>query len=238
MQLTPGADELAVRTAVGRLLREWVGLGVDADQVAPEVPLAGPVGLDSPAPGSGVPRGWVGMRLASCGSDITATVTLNQAGDACSGPASGPGTPIGVSRVVAPATRRGVLADQTHLDAEVDGRQVAAAGGRRWAEAHVVVRTDAGVRARRGRAVIRGDPRPAIIHAVPGAGEPRTGLWALPVSMICWAPLAAQPPPGALAPVRLSRTPDAPRSARSAGRVPLGKVAGCLRSSACTGGES
>ena len=188
--LTPGFDEVAVATSVGRLLRERFGLGVDAERVqlvedaeVTEEPELEPV--DQPAHTSnGHAHGdirdarpaIVRMHLVSSGLDITATVTLSLDGRVETGEATGTATQSGVQRAVALATLKAVehLTDE-QARFELDHLDLTPTGRDRTVIAGITLVTATGSERLTGAAVVREDVRQAVIRATLDALNRRLG---------------------------------------------------------------
>ncbi|MDQ1614450.1 MAG: hypothetical protein QOJ60_389 [Actinomycetota bacterium] len=162
LQLDPGADEVAVATAVNRLLRSRFGLAVDADRVrvleesaparpagptpvvpngATNAPAAAAVPAPAPEPVRELPDVRVAapgrlsiqrVQLVSAGLGVVVTVTLRLEGRDYSGESDGAATTTGVHRSVATAT--------LHAVESVLGRRV------RFEVEHVEIASAAGER--------------------------------------------------------------------------------------------
>ncbi len=119
--LAPGVDEVEVASAVGRLLRERFGLGVDADRVQLVEDMQADV--EDPAIEDDEPHetdrfrpAIRRMHIISSGLQVAAEVTLSISGSAARaaaetsavGRAEGTATQSGVQRAVATATLRAV----------------------------------------------------------------------------------------------------------------------------------
>ena len=111
--LAPGVDEVEVASAVGRLLREKFGLGVDADRVQlvedmqselddPDIEDDEDDEIDRFRPA--IRR----MHIISSGLQVAAEVTLGVGDRSALGRAEGTATQSGVQRAVATATLRAV----------------------------------------------------------------------------------------------------------------------------------
>jgi hypothetical protein len=161
--LSPGVDEVAVATNVGRLLREQFGLGVDADQVQ----------LIEDAAVPGVPPQANGrrpvisrMRLVSSGLEVTAHVSLAYRDASVSGEATGTATQTGVHRAVATATLHAVeqlIGERARF--EVDQVDITATGHERTVLVAVTMVTASGTDRLTGSAAVREDVRQATIRA-------------------------------------------------------------------------
>ena len=165
LDLAPGADEVVVATAVGRLLRDRFGLGVDTHRLAvlEETEPAVPVG------GAGTSRDlrFARLHLRSGAGRVTAAVTLatgaedDPAAPVWSGRAEGTVTAAGLYRACAEACLGAAVA------AGRVGRDVAVAAVDPAPGHDGVTRvTLAAGRARVvGEAVVRGDERQAVVRA-------------------------------------------------------------------------
>ncbi|MBX6371860.1 MAG: hypothetical protein IRZ02_06360 [Acidothermus sp.] len=171
--LQPGVDEVEVASAVGRLLRERFGLGVDADRVqlvedmeateevnvGPEIPEQAPDGTRfRPA----IRR----MHIVSSGLSVSADVTLAVGDRTAVGHSDGTATRSGVQRAVATATLRAVeelLGGQARF--ELDLVEVASTGRDRTVLVAVTMLTGSGSERLTGAAAVREDVRQAAIRA-------------------------------------------------------------------------
>ena len=111
--LAPGVDEVEVASAVGRLLRERFGLGVDADRVQlvedMQVDAEDPAIEDDEVPDADRFRASIRrMHIISSGLQVTAEVTLSVGDTSALGRSEGTATQSGVQRAVATATLRAV----------------------------------------------------------------------------------------------------------------------------------
>jgi len=110
--LAPGVDEVEVASAVGRLLRERFGLGVDADRVQLVEDMQADADPDIEADDvqetdrfrASIRR----MHIISSGLQVTAEVTLSVGDTSALGRAEGTATQSGVQRAVATATLHAV----------------------------------------------------------------------------------------------------------------------------------
>ena len=111
--LAPGVDEVEVASAVGRLLRERFGLGVDADRVqlvedmqtdADDPDIEDDEDQDADRFRPAIRR----MHIVSSGFQVAAEVTLSVGDKVALGRAEGTATQTGVQRAVATATLRAV----------------------------------------------------------------------------------------------------------------------------------
>jgi hypothetical protein len=160
--LAPGVDEVQVASKVGRMLRERFGLGVDADQVqliedaetgdVPEQPGRRPI----------ISR----MQLVSSGLDVTAAVSLSFREGTVRGEATGTATQSGVQRAVATAALRAIeLLIGSSARFELEHVEVARSGHDRTALVSVTMVSPTGTDRLTGSAVVREDPRQAVIRA-------------------------------------------------------------------------
>ncbi len=177
--LEAGADEVAVATAVNRLLRDRFGLAVDVDRVRvveETVPAAaGPLDtgpLDTgpapaPAPSSRQPRLTIErLQLVSEGLGVTVTVTLGLQGRQSMGHAAGAASATGVHRAVAEATLEAVAAlvgEQVRL--EVEHVEVVTNGAERTVVVVAALLTSRGATRLSGSSVVREDVRQAVLRA-------------------------------------------------------------------------
>jgi hypothetical protein len=166
--LAPGWDEVEVAAAVGRLLREQFGLGVDAErvQLIEDADIA-PVAVEQPEPNApGSRLSITRMHLVSSGLDVTASVTLQHGDESSVGAATGTATQSGVHRAVALATLDAV---ESLLGAsvrfELDHIDVTQAGSDRTVVAGVTLVSTRGNERLTGAAVVREDVRQAVIRA-------------------------------------------------------------------------
>ncbi len=187
LALTPGVDEAAVASSVGRLLREQFGIGVDAEHVQivedadmtqrPATPEAGPgrtapaAGSDEPPAAVPPPRGPVRpaitrMHLVSSGLDVTASVTLASDGRTAIGEGLGNASQVGVQRAVANATLRAVeqlLAGLARF--ELDHLEISHVGAERTVLVNLSMLSAKGSERLTGAASVREDVRQAVIRA-------------------------------------------------------------------------
>jgi hypothetical protein len=171
--LTPGVDEVAVATEVGKLLRERFGIGVDAERVQLiEDALGAGASFsleeedtdDDTAPRKrpSIKR----MHLVSSGLEVTAAVTLGFSGGTCIGEASGTATQSGVHRAVAAATLRaveGLLGQAVRF--ELEHIEVAPTGRDRTVIVSITMLSANGSEKLTGAAAVREDVRQAVIRA-------------------------------------------------------------------------
>jgi hypothetical protein len=161
--LSPGVDEVEVASAVGRLLRDRFGLGVDADQVQ----------LIEDAPTPVVPPQYgrrpiiSRMQLVSGGLDVQAIVSIGYRDTTVQGESTGTATQSGVHRAVASAALRAIeqLVDGM-ARFELEHVEVTTAGPDRTALVSVTMVSSAGTDRLTGSAVVREDARQAVIRAV------------------------------------------------------------------------
>jgi len=171
--LSPGVDEVAVATTVGRLLRERFGLGVDAERVQLIEDTAGLVEempvepMDDSEVGQLAARPAIQrMHLASAGLDITASVSLGHGGRSATGEATGTATQTGVQRAVASATLRAAEELAGHVVRfELDHVEVTAMGNQRTVVIAVTMLSSSGSERLTGAASVREDVRQAVIRA-------------------------------------------------------------------------
>jgi len=170
--LEPGVDEVEVASAVGRLLRERFGLGVDAERVqlvedmeaGDEEPAAAP--QPSQAADGRFRPAIRRMHIVSSGLSVAADVTLAVGDRTVIGHADGTATRSGVQRAVATATLRAVeelLGGQARF--ELDLVEVAPTGRDRTVLVAVTMLTGNGSERLTGAAAIREDVRQAAIRA-------------------------------------------------------------------------
>jgi hypothetical protein len=184
--LTPGFDEVAVATSVGRLLRERFGLGVDAERVQlvedaevtdePELQITEHPAQASNGHIADARPAIVRMHLVSSGLDITASVTLSLDGRVETGEALGTATQSGVQRAVALATLKAVehLTDE-RARFELDHLDLTPTGRDRTVIAGITLVTASGSERLTGAAVVREDVRQAVIRATLDALNRRLG---------------------------------------------------------------
>lgn len=169
--LTPGVDEVEVASAVGRLLRERFGLGVDADRVQlvedmqsrgddPDIEEDGHDDDDRFRPA--IRR----MHIISSGLQVAAEVTLSVGERTALGRAEGTATQSGVQRAVATATLRSV---EELLDGrarfELDLVELTATGRDRVVLVAVTMLHSGGSEKLTGAAGVREDVRQAAMRA-------------------------------------------------------------------------
>ena len=172
LDLEAGVDEAAVATAVGRLLRERFGLGVDAERVQvveDAVIHPEPAVLELPAavPSQRAHRPSIArMHLVSSGLDVTASVTLSSGERTAVGEARGAASQTGVHRAVASATLRAVeeLVDGM-CRFELDHLEVTPMGTERTVLVSLTLLTGRGTERLTGAAGVREDVRQAVIRA-------------------------------------------------------------------------
>ena len=184
--LTPGYDEVAVATSVGRLLRERFGLGVDAERVQlvedaevtdePELEPDLEVATAATADIRDARPAIVRMHLVSSGLDITASVTLSLHGRVETGEAVGTATQSGVQKAVALATLKAVerLTD-SQARFELDHLELTPTGRDRTVIAGITLVTASGSERLTGAAVVREDVRQAVIRSTLDALNRRLG---------------------------------------------------------------
>lgn len=166
--LVPGVDEVEVATAVGRLLREQFGIGVDAErvQVVEDAELGLPLEVDLPEQRGAQRPAISRMHLVSSGLDVTATVTLASSGRSAAGESRGTASQSGVQRAVAGATLRAVeeLLDRA-VRFELDHLEVNSLGGERTVLVALTLLSARGSERLTGAAAVREDVRQAVIRA-------------------------------------------------------------------------
>jgi hypothetical protein len=161
--LTPGVDEVAVASQVGRLLRDQFGLGVDADQVQ----LIEDAPAETPPAPSGRRPVIARMQLVSSGLEVEAVVSIGYRESTVRGESTGTATQSGVWRAVAFATLRaieGLVGGVARF--ELEHVDVTTTGPDRTALVSVTMVSAAGTDRLSGSAVVRDDPRQAVIRAV------------------------------------------------------------------------
>ena len=185
LHLAAGVDDAQVASAVGRLLREQFGLGVDAEhvQIIEDAEMTGYAGrapepaVEEPALEAGgvqtLPRQRVHerpaiarMHLVSSGLDVTASVTLSSAGRTAVGEGLGNASQVGVQRAVANATLRAVeqlLAGLARF--ELDHLEISHLGSERTVLVNLSMLTAKGSERLTGAALVREDVRQAVIRA-------------------------------------------------------------------------
>jgi hypothetical protein len=145
LDLEDGVDEVEVATAVGKLLRERFGLGVDAGEVQMVEAISDFVAAPRSAHPSEHDVHVAGMNVTSTGRKVNVTVRLRRGDQECIGEAAGTTSPSGVWRAVADAalhaieelTEDAVIGRVEHVDVadgvasvalmlDVDGTEVAA----------------------------------------------------------------------------------------------------------------
>ncbi len=168
--LAPGVDEVEVASAVGRLLRERFGLGVDAERVQlVEDMLAtsesGEIEEDDDVLDRFRPA-IKRMHIVSSGLQVAAEVSLSIGERTTTGHAEGTATQSGVQRAVATATLRAVeelLDGQARF--ELDLVEVTPTGRDRAVLVAVTMLSNHGSERLTGAAAIREDVRQAAIRA-------------------------------------------------------------------------
>jgi hypothetical protein len=170
--LAPGVDEVEVASAVGRLLRERFGLGVDAERVQLVEDMQ--ASLDDPdieeeEDDESADRFRPAIRrmhIISSGLQVAAEVTLAVGDRSALGHAEGTATQSGVQRAVATATLRAV---EDLLDGrarfELDLVEVAPTGRERAVLVAVTMLSSSGSEKLTGAANVREDVRQAAIRA-------------------------------------------------------------------------
>lgn len=161
--LEADADEVAVASTVGKLLRERFGLGVDADgvQLIEEAPASGP-----PPPRDARRPAITRMQLVSSGLEVTATVALSFRDLSTTGQSTGTATQSGVHRAVANATLHAVeelVGSAARF--ELEHVDVAATGVDRTVLVTVTMVSGTGTDRLTGSAGVRDDVRQAVIRA-------------------------------------------------------------------------
>jgi hypothetical protein len=179
LDLEPGVDEAVVAGAVGRLLREQFGLGVDADrvQIVEDADLSHPAPVAAEAdfefdstsavPSPRAARPSISrMHLVSSGLDVTATVTLCSNDRTAVGEARGAASQTGVHRAVATATLRAVeLLVDGQIRFELDHLEITPMGSERTVLVSLTLLTARGTERLTGAAGVREDVRQAVIRA-------------------------------------------------------------------------
>ena len=169
--LAPGVDEVEVASAVGRLLREKFGLGVDADRVQlvedmqselddPDIEDDEDEELDRFRPA--IRR----MHIISSGLQVAAEVTLSVGERSALGRAEGTATQSGVQRAVATATLRAVeelLGGKARF--ELDLVELTPTGRERAVLVALTMLSSGGSEKLTGAANVREDVRQAAIRA-------------------------------------------------------------------------
>ena len=169
--LAPGVDEVEVASAVGRLLRERFGLGVDAERVQlvedmqaaaddPEIEDEDDADADRFRPA--IRR----MHIISSGLQVAAEVTLSVGEKSAMGRAEGTATQTGVQRAVATATLRAVeelLGGRARF--ELDLVELTPTGRDRAVLVALTMLSSAGSEKLTGAAGVREDVRQAAIRA-------------------------------------------------------------------------
>jgi hypothetical protein len=171
LALAPGVDEVEVASAVGRLLRERFGLGVDAERVQlVEDMLADSAAddeVDDDDPEAEHYRPAIKrMHIVSSGLQVAAEVSLAVGDRVATGHAEGTATQSGVQRAVATATLRAIedlLDGQARF--ELDLVEVTPTGRERAVLVAVTMLSNHGTERLTGAAAIRDDVRQAAIRA-------------------------------------------------------------------------
>ncbi len=168
--LAPGVDEVEVASAVGRLLREQFGLGVDADRVQlvedmqadAEDPHIEPSAASADRFRPSIRR----MYLISSGLQVAVEVTLTFGERSAHGQSEGTATQTGVQRAVSTATLRAV---EELLDGrarfELDMVELTPVGRDRAVLVALTMVSSAGSEKLTGAADVRDDVRQAVIRA-------------------------------------------------------------------------
>lgn len=158
LDLLPGTDEIGVAAAVGRLLRERFGLGVDTGAIALVEDIHGL------APQGGV--GVTSLRVQTAAKEVSARVELAVAGRSAVGESSGTSAGLGAIRAVVDAVGQAVevLSDGA-VEIDVDSVVLGTADAARVVR--VVFCIEQGADSRRLVAVgpLTGDPRQAAARA-------------------------------------------------------------------------
>ncbi len=185
LHLAAGVDDAQVASAVGRLLREQFGLGVDAEhvQIIEDADMTrtlqdqGPTGqregetlteVTQSVPRQRLPErpAISRMHLVSSGLDVTASVTLSSAGRTAVGEGLGNASQVGVQRAVANATLRAVeqlLAGLARF--ELDHLEISHLGAERTVLVNLSMLSAKGSERLTGAALVREDVRQAVIRA-------------------------------------------------------------------------
>lgn len=177
LDLDPGVDEAEVAAAVGQLLADRFGIGVDPDRVRLVEEAATPALTPTPAPApANARRAAISrMQIVSSGLEVTAAVTLTYAGTDHRGEATGTATQSGVQRAVAVATLRALeslVGGQVRF--ELDHVDVTANGGVRAVVVGVTMLSGSGSERLTGAATVHEDVRQACIRATLAAVNRRT----------------------------------------------------------------
>jgi hypothetical protein len=188
--LAPGVDEVEVASAVGRLLREQFGLGVDADRVQlvedmqtdaddPDIEPSDDEEADRFRPA--IRR----MHIISSGLQVAAEVTLSFGERSANGQAEGTATQTGVQRAVATATLRAV---EELLDGkarfELDLVELTPSGRDRAVLVALTMLSSIGSEKLTGAAGVREDVRQAAIRATIDALNRRVEHMTLPIAAV------------------------------------------------------
>lgn len=169
--LAPGVDEVEVASAVGRLLRERFGLGVDADRVQlvedMQTELDDPdIEADEDDDDDRFRPAIRRMHIISSGLQVAAEVTLSVGERTALGRAEGTATQSGVQRAVATATLRAVedlLSGKARF--ELDLVELTSTGRERAVLVAVTMLSAGGSEKLTGAAAVREDVRQAAIRA-------------------------------------------------------------------------
>jgi hypothetical protein len=169
--LAPGVDEVEVASAVGRLLRERFGLGVDAERVQ----LVEDMQTDADDPAIEVDEdedpdkfrpAIRRMHIISSGLQVAAEVTLSVGDKTAMGRAEGTATQSGVQRAVATATLHAVeelLSGKARF--ELDLVELTPTGRDRAVLVALTMLSSGGSEKLTGAANVREDVRQAAIRA-------------------------------------------------------------------------
>jgi hypothetical protein len=169
--LAPGVDEVEVASAVGRLLRERFGLGVDADRVQlvedMQSELDDPdIEADEDDADDRFRPAIRRMHIISSGLQVAAEVTLSVGERTAVGRAEGTATQSGVQRAVATATLRAVedlLSGKARF--ELDLVELTSTGRERAVLVALTMLSAGGSERLTGAAAVREDARQAAIRA-------------------------------------------------------------------------
>jgi len=150
LDLAPGADEVTVATAVGRILRDQFALAIDTDRLA--LVEEGRAGA---GPGAGLRLGR--LHLASSGAQVVASIEVHAGGRSATGMAQGPATADGMALACAQAA----AAAASELIAQPVAVLAVSAG-----PAQVTVVLECAGAERVGRAAVLDDARQSAVRAV------------------------------------------------------------------------
>jgi hypothetical protein len=168
LDLADDADEVAVATAVGQLLKERFGLGVDPGQVQ-MVEAISAMNEAEVAP-AGVAVG--AMNVTSTGRKVNVSVTLRRTDAAgertCVGEAAGTTSPSGLHRAVAEATLHAI--EELTEDAVIGRVERLEVGASAVVE--LVLDVDGVEAAVTGTSPVQSDERQAIVRAILQAAAP------------------------------------------------------------------